>query len=499
MTPAPVKPVVVTNAENKISVPPPSSSAAVVVPQPVEAPAASIVEKTQTLTNEKLKVVFTNLGGTIKEIIIKEYAETLPVTNLVNIAGAEQVEFKVERITAEQIVYSALVRGNVVTKTYTLLPAEYVVDVKVAMSRQDKIEMFTLDISRLDKNKFDQRDESLFEYSLNYENKIERKSGAFKFSTKEAKVIQSNIHWLGFRDRYFCLLIKPRFNTASTEIIVNNEKSIGFNVVPRETSITYPTVLQATVYFGPQTREILAKYKDDFEKLVIYSNWGIIDACAKAIYALMIFIHKIIPSWGTTIIILGIVIYLLTYPLTLAGMSSMRKMQSLQPQMTKLREQYKSNPQKLNQEMMELYKKHKVNPFGGCLPMLIQMPVFIALYQILWRAVVLKGHGFLWIKDLSYPDRLFVMKSSLPIIGNEINVLPVLMTAVMFVQQKLTAKTMVITDETQAMQQKMMLWFLPGMMFVIFYKAASGLTLYFTILYIMTALTQLKMNKAYQG
>jgi YidC/Oxa1 family membrane protein insertase len=149
----------------------------------------------------------------------------------------------------------------------------------------------------------------------------------------------------------------------------------------------------------------------------------------------------------------------------------------------------------MNQEVMNLYKENSINPFGGCLPFILQMPVFIALYQALWRSVIFQGQGFLWIKDLALPDRLFILPNNLPIIGNEINVLPLLMMVAMFFQQKLSTKNMAVSDPSQAMQQKMMAWFFPIFLGVLFYKFASGLNLYFTVFYTLSTLTQLRMSK----
>jgi len=170
-------------------------------------------------------------------------------------------------------------------------------------------------------------------------------------------------------------------------------------------------------------------------------------------------------------------------------------MQGLQPKMTEIREKHKNNPQKMNQEIMELYKKHNVNPFGGCLPMLLQMPIFIGLYQVLWRSVEFKGAEFLWIKDLSAPDRLFLFPFNLPIIGNEFNLLPIIMIFVMFIQQKLSSKNMAISDPQQLAQQKMMMFFFPLFLGFIFYKFASGLTLYFTMFYLFSTYTQWKISR----
>ena len=179
--------------------------------------------------------------------------------------------------------------------------------------------------------------------------------------------------------------------------------------------------------------------------------------------------------------------------LYLKSMMSMRKMQEVQPKIAALRERYKKEPDQLNKEMMEIYRREKINPFGGCLPFLIQMPFFMALYQILWRAQYFQGQGFLWIKDLSQPDRLIILPFYLPLLGNEFNILPILTGCVMFLQQKISSKTMIVMDEQQAMQQKMMMYILPVMMTCMFYKFASSWSIYFLVFYILSTATQWKI------
>ena len=174
----------------------------------------------------------------------------------------------------------------------------------------------------------------------------------------------------------------------------------------------------------------------------------------------------------------------------------MRKMQALQPKIAALKEKYKNDAQKVNAEVVEIYRREKINPLGGCLPFLAQMPIFIALYQALWRSYYFQGKSFLWIKDLSMPDRLFILPFQLPFLGNEFNILPILMAIVMFFQQKLSAKSNVVTDEAQATQQKIMMIFFPIFIGFIFYKFASGLSLYFTMFYLFSTITQWKMAKA---
>jgi YidC/Oxa1 family membrane protein insertase len=204
------------------------------------------------------------------------------------------------------------------------------------------------------------------------------------------------------------------------------------------------------------------------------------------------FLFKLTHNWGWAIVLLSLAIYLVLFPLSLKQMRSMKEMQALQPRILELREMYKDNPQKLNKEIMELYREHKVNPFGGCLPLILQIPVFFALYQALMRSVALKGASFLWIKDLSEPDKLFTLKTNIPIIGNEINLLPVLMMIGMFIQQKLSLGS---SSSGSAEQQKMMLVIFPVLFGIIFYHMPAGLVLYWFINSTLMLIYQMRISK----
>lgn len=166
----------------------------------------------------------------------------------------------------------------------------------------------------------------------------------------------------------------------------------------------------------------------------------------------------------------------------------MKKMQALQPHMEKLRSEHKDNPHKLNKEMMELYKKYNVNPMGGCLPMLLQLPIFVALYQALMRSLDLRGANFLWIKDLSMPDAVPI-PFTLPAIGSSINILPILMAAAMVVQQKISTMKGK-AESAQAKQQQQMMVIMPVLFLFIMYNFPSGLVLYWLTNTILTMLEQ---------
>ncbi len=365
---------------------------------------------------------------------------------------------------------------------------------------------YSLDMSNLNlkdktngkKPKINRRDLSLYEYAINTTEKIHRKNNAHKFSNKDKKDVLEKVIWAGFRNRYYCAIIKPEYmaNSFSIEPVSDEKLDINFLLTNIKLSSTNTIDLNSTIYVGPEQLDVLKGYNLGFEKIRRYYRLGIFDITGKLVYNIVHFIYKIIPNWGICILLLSIIVYFTTYPLTLKSMTSMKKMQMHQPEINRIKDKHKNNPQKAQQETMEYFKKNKINPMGGCLPMLLQMPIFIGLYQALWRDVSFKGAAFLWIKDLSEPDRLVHLPFTIPLINSEyINILPILMMGIMFLQQKFSSKNMVVTDSSQAEQQKMMAKIMPILLGFIFYKFASGLTLYFTMFYLFSTFTQWKMSK----
>jgi len=198
-------------------------------------------------------------------------------------------------------------------------------------------------------------------------------------------------------------------------------------------------------------------------------------------------LYWLIPNYGIAIILLTLIVRIIFWPLTHKGTESMKRMQALQPQIKELQEKYRDKPQKLQQETMALYRENKVNPLGGCLPMLVQIPVFFALFNVLRSAVELRFAPFLWVKDLSAAENLLVGVSPIPI-----NLLPILMTVTQIWQQKLTPAA------GDPAQQKMMMWMMPIMMLMFLYSMPAALVLYWTanqVMMIIQLYWQRRMKK----
>jgi YidC/Oxa1 family membrane protein insertase len=251
------------------------------------------------------------------------------------------------------------------------------------------------------------------------------------------------------------------------------------NIAPAETR-TY----KINFYIGPMEIKELEKVDFGFTKVL---NFGFLTSISLILLSILQFFYSFCHNYGVAILLLTLCINVFLYPLTFKSLKSMQKLQELQPHMEKIRQEHKDNPTKLNKEIMELYRRYKVNPMGGCLPMLLQMPIFIALYNTLSRSVELKNAPFLWIKDLSMPDAFFRLNSAIPFLGSTINLLPILMIGAMMLQQKIAQST---TGASQSEQQKLIANIMPVMFGFIFYSLPSGLVFYWLVSTLVTSSMQ---------
>ena len=212
-------------------------------------------------------------------------------------------------------------------------------------------------------------------------------------------------------------------------------------------------------------------------------QFGFLGFFSKLLLAFMYLIHSVVPSWGWSIVIMTICIKLLFWPLTAKASRSQKRMASIQGPMAELKEKHKDNPQKMQQETLKLFKEHQVNPVAGCLPMLIQMPIFLGLFYMLRTASELRFESFLWVSDLSLPDTQFMVG------GFPINILPMIMGVTMFLQMSM----MPVSPTADPMQQKIFK-FLPFIFLVFLYNFSSGLVLYWTVQNILTIIQQKIIN-----
>lgn len=297
------------------------------------------------------------------------------------------------------------------------------------------------------------------------------------------QILESNIAWIGFSGRYFLAAMVPEAPAENALRVWMKRRADTI-----ETQLLLPPsefAAHLELYLGPKEIGILEKAGHQLRRAV---DLGWFTFVALPLLQALNFSHRVTGNYGLDIILLTVVIKILFFPLTKKSFESMRAMQKLQPQMTALRERFKDKPEQMNKEIMELYKRHKVNPLGGCLPMVLQIPVFIGLYQGLLNAVELRHAPFmLWINDLSAPDRLgnlqipFVQHPGFPM-------LTLLMGASMFAQQWMTPSA------ADPAQQRIML-IMPVMFTFMFINFPSGLTLYWLVNNILTIGQQVAINR----
>jgi YidC/Oxa1 family membrane protein insertase len=302
--------------------------------------------------------------------------------------------------------------------------------------------------------------------------------------------------WAAVRTRFFVQVLTPE--QPASDVLVRARRAAGAAGAFRLEEVDAamggaPFTLEPTAslertydyYAGPRKMASLRALGDGQVHLMRFGMWRVF---CEWLLDLLNILHRIVPNYGVAIILLTCLVRLALLPVTKRSAESMRRMQAMQPKLKEVQALYKDDPQKLQRETMRLYGEHKVNPLSSCLPMLIQLPVFVALFTVLRSAVELRFEPFLWVMDLSGPENLF--KESL---GFGINILPVLMSGTMALQSFLTPQA------GDASQQRMMMIMMPIMMLVMFYSFPAGLGLYWTtsqVLAIFGLLWQRRKNKA---
>jgi YidC/Oxa1 family membrane protein insertase len=377
--------------------------------------------------------------------------------------------------------------GTILTKTYTFDPNSYLIGLKVtiknashALLKDQLVLSLREPVEKTGRYGF-VGPSALINDSLE---QIKTKSIADKDE------YTGKIKWIGIEDRYFLSSIIP-----SQEIEGSIKLSLADDVVTNRLVNHKFEILPGTqkefkffVFMGPKSMNLLNSLGHDLGKAL---NFGFFNVIAKPCLWFMNKIHSVIPNYGIAIILLTVFTKVLLWPLGSKSYKSMSEMKRLQPLMTEIREKHKSDKQKMNQELMALYKTYKVNPMGGCLPMVLQIPVFFALYRMLYQAIELRhAPFFLWINDLSAPDRLFNFGFSIPFMEPPygIPVLTIIMGATMLLQQKMSPPP---GDPTQA---KMMM-LMPVVFTFIFINFSSGLVLYWLVNNILSISQQYYVQK----
>jgi YidC/Oxa1 family membrane protein insertase len=381
--------------------------------------------------------------------------------------------------------------GILIEKTYKFEPSSYAVGMNVAIKNGSGRAIQDRFFVALNSKAPDVKQRYAFAGPSAY---INNKLEEIKIKKiKEKNTFDGQIKWVALQSRYFISGIVPaQSEDASMRLDLKSDEFVTAQYVQSEKMIQPGTqdTFEYQLFMGPKSMQELKKVGHDLNKLI---DFGWFDFIAKPCVWLMNLFYSVIPNYGVAIIILTMLVKLLLWPLGQKSYKSMSEMKKLQPLMKEIREKYKDDKQRMNQEVMGLYRTYKINPLGGCLPMVVQLPVFFALYRMLYEAIELRhAPFFLWINDLSAPDRLFRFNFTVPFMEPPygIPVLTIIMGASMLLQQKMSPP---MGDATQA---KMMM-FMPIVFTVIFINFSSGLVLYWLVNNIISIAQQYFTQKKY--
>jgi YidC/Oxa1 family membrane protein insertase len=443
------------------------------------AAAEKTVEKTLTVDTELYTAILSSRGGTLKNITLKKYKDKngAPIVLSANggvlplSLGTDEtfslgnalfsVKGKDLALTSsskpEQIVFEYSSGNLSARRTYTFSATDYGIELK---DEVNGLPSYWITIGK--DFGIHERDDSVHfgPVVLKDAERLEFKAK----DLKEPKYFKEGLKWIATEDKYFFASIAPKSPVESAKVWSVNGDALS--------AIKMPTGSNSyLIYVGPKAFDTLAKYGIGLEHIV---DFGFFSVLSRPLFWLLKQFYHFIPNYGAAIILLTIIVRIPFIPLINKGQSSMKKLQDIQPKMAEIREKYKKDPQKMQKEVMELYKKHKVNPMGGCLPMVLQIPVFFALYKVLLVAIELRGAPFmLWINDLSTKDPYYIF--------------PIVMGATMVIQQRMTPSTMEPT------QQKIMM-LMPVIFTFMFLSFPSGLVLYWLVNNVLSIAQQFYIN-----
>lgn len=306
--------------------------------------------------------------------------------------------------------------------------------------------------------------------------------------------------WVATRNKYFAVAMIPEKGASSGvelagQAIAQPDRglrevyALGLKVPYRGQAEERTRV---RVFLGPLDLEIVRSLGVGLDKIMsLGAAWIIRPIAEYVMMPLLTFLHLFIPNWGVVILVFSVLIKVALHPLTKTQMTSMRKMQALSPMMNEIREKYKDDPEKMNQQVLNLYRDYGVNPASGCLPLLMQLPILYALFVVFRSAIELRQAPFTaWITDLSIPDEVIHLPFSIPLFGiASISGLALAMGVTMFIQQKMT-----VTDP----RQKAMVWMMPILMTLMFTTLPSGLNLYYFTFNLLSIVQQYYVNRSHK-
>jgi len=459
--------------------------------QDAEVAGPTVSYDTVTMGNDTMEIGTTGAGATVNELLLRNYytKKGQPYPLLVYQQGQPMLfetvfpqgqlsgKWRLEYKDGEVARYKLSEGGLTISKTITIDNVNPFVTLDLEIvntTSKQQITQYRMYNGYLETTR-GHMDSRYLGADIFVDGKAVRKR-ASKGTMQDGESIPGIPAWVCTRGRYFSFFMKPGQDAQSAFVQSRGKNDLCTGVISYPITLDPQGIVNHTfvVYAGPNDLNAMMSL-DPTAKEVI--NYGIFHSIGRLLFNGLQMFYRWTNNYGLAIVLLALIISLVMLPLTRKSLHSMKEMQKIQPETELIRKQYSANPQKMNKEIMELYKKHKINPVGGCLPMLLQIPIFFSLYQVLLRSVQLKGAHFLWIKDLAEPDAAFALPpalQNLPFLGGHINILPILMAVAMAFQQRLSQGG----GKKMSEQQRLMAGIMPIMFGMIFYNMPSGLVLY---------------------
>ncbi len=490
-------------------------------------PEPALAEELTRLETETASFVFTNRGGGIKYVVLKNHRavnneevnvrlngnSALAIGELTGRGAARLDGIYTNRSEAEGTIdyVGKTQTGLLVRKVWSIIPDEsapgrgYRLNFEITVenpfengSNLADLSLFSGEATPLYQREWDQQVGLVVDNGkkMKFRNVGYFGKGFFRGERSSLSEDYDEFRFTGATSQFFSTVFSAK-NQQATQVwakpgsVIIPEEAGGGEKKTVLTGFSLPNqilagdggkqAIQYELYAGPKKNILIRKLDGGRGNIMNYGFFGWVSSPLN--YGLNFLHDKIFAkiadnwAWGLSVILITILIRIALWPLYSKSQGTMKRMSKLQPKMKELKAKYPDDPNKMNMELMKLYKQYKVNPMGGCLPMFLQIPIFFGFYRMLQYAVELRGESFLWVKDLSQPDTLvsFDLPFSLPFLGNELplNLLPILMAVTMFIQMSITPKT------GDKMQQRIFM-LMPFMFFFFCYNFASALALYWT-------------------
>ncbi len=492
-------------------------------------------EKIITVENSLAIMEFTNHGGTIRKYTMKEFEtwDDKPVQLVDWEAGKElhmlftskegrsintrdlvfnsdYTEWQTVNIQDNenfQLKYELYINSDSsqkIVKTYTFKKDSYEFDVTYELFNSDEFltgsKYQVVWGSSLNLTEYRSDDEASYEEAFAYTGGELVTLDASDFDQVVTEDLNTTTDYVSSRNKYFGVFLIPNgpdgrkgdgSYLSGTKIPLPDEgmRELYSIAVKMDVKNDEHEKVEFIVLLTPLDYQILKSYDRDLQLTMRFALDFMVRPIAQYfILPIFTFLHSFIPNYGLVIIVFALFMKILLNPLTKKQMESMKKMGQLSPKMQAIREKYKDNPMKQNEEIMKLYKEEKINPAGGCLPMLLQLPILYALFGVFQSTIELRQQPFiLWINDLAAPDVIFTLPFKIPLFGiDQVSGVALLMGITMFIQQKMT-----MTDP----KQKAMVYILPVMLTLLFFSFPSGLNLYYFTFNLLSILQQMYKNK----